>query len=245
VVSSVGTTSSVAIDPVNEVGKICNAFQLWHHIDAAFAGTALLLPEFRWMVQGLEFADSYVFNPHKWMFTNFDCSVLFVKDTDHWVRTFSLTPEYLRTTQDEHVNNYRDWGIQLGRRFRALKLWFVIRSYGLAGIRSKIREHIDLAKEAQDWIEEHPDLEVLVPNVLNTICFRYVGKSLSLEELNELNSNWMASVNASGKAFFTHTKLGGRYCIRWVIGQTDVERQSVAAAWQLLMEKLEEISKQI
>ncbi|WP_186757241.1 pyridoxal phosphate-dependent decarboxylase family protein [Echinicola salinicaeni] len=242
VVSALGTTSSTAIDPVKEIGEICDEFGLWHHIDAAYAGTALLLPECRWMMDDMVKADSYVFNPHKWMFTNFDCSVLYVKDVDQLVNTFSMTPEYLKTEQDEHVNNYRDWGVQLGRRFRALKLWFVIRSYGLEGIREKLRLHLFLSKKVANLVENHKNLEVLAPIPLNTICFRFVDKSLSQEQLNFLNAKWMQSVNATGKAFFTHTKLDGNYCIRWVIGQTDVSIKEIDRTWELLMEQLPELN---
>jgi aromatic-L-amino-acid/L-tryptophan decarboxylase len=238
VVSALGTTSSTAIDPIDKIGDICLKHQVWHHIDAAFAGTAALLPEFRWMIEGHEKADSYVFNPHKWMFTNFDCTVLFLKEPKYLVNTFSMTPEYLRTQQDEQVNNYRDWGIQLGRRFRALKLWFVIRHYGLKGLREKLRYHLELAQKAQEWILDHEDLEILAPVPLNTICFRYKKDLLSLEDLNDLNERWMNEVNSTGKAFFTHTKLNGKFAIRWVIGQTDVEERHIKNAWMLLLEKL-------
>ncbi|MBS9523401.1 aspartate aminotransferase family protein [Litoribacter alkaliphilus] len=238
VVSALGTTSSTAIDPIDKIGDICQKYSIWHHIDAAFAGTALLLPEFRWMNEGHEKADSYVFNPHKWMFTNFDCSVLFLKEPQHLIKTFSLTPEYLRTQLDEQVNNYRDWGIQLGRRFRALKLWFVIRHYGLNGLRKKLRHHLKLTKKAVEWIERHPNLEILAPVPLNTICFRFVETGLSTEKLNQLNEKWMAEVNQTGLAFFTHTKLDGKFVIRWVIGQTDVEETHIKNAWELLLEKM-------
>lgn len=240
VISAVGTTSSTAIDPVEEIAEVCSRYRLWHHIDAAYAGTALLLPEYQWMIRGHEMADSYVFNPHKWMFTNFDCSVLYLRNPDELVQTFSLTPEYLKTSQDEHVNNYRDWGIQLGRRFRALKLWIVIRSYGLEGIRKKLRHHLDLAKRIKTRIDEHPKLEILAPVPLNTICFRYTAPGLSLQDLNEINKKWMETANRTGKMFFTHTKLDNRYVIRWVIGQTDVQERHVDAAWSLLLSCLDE-----
>lgn len=236
VVSALGTTSSTAIDPIGAISKITKKYDVWHHIDAAYAGTALLLPEFQSLMEGHEDADSYVFNPHKWMFTNFDCTVLFLKKPDDLIKTFSLTPEYLRTQLDREVNNYRDWGIQLGRRFRALKLWFVIRSYGLKGIRQKLINHIDLAQKAKSWIESEADLEILAPIPFNTICFRHFDHSLSLEQLNAFNEKWMNEVNATGKVFFTHTKLEGKFVIRWVIGQTDVAEKHIQAAWVLLMD---------
>ena len=239
VISALGTTSSTAVDPVKEISEITNRYGLWHHIDAAFAGTALLLPEYQELIQGHKLADSYVFNPHKWMMTNFDCTVIFLKEPHYLVNTFSMNPEYLKTTQDQEVNNYRDWGIPLGRRFRALKLWFVIRSYGLEGLRAKLRAHIRLTQLAKKWLLENKSMEILAPVNFNTICFRYNNNEISREELNSINEKWMASVNATGKAFFSHTKLNGKYVIRWVIGQTDVEEKHIQAAWVLLQEQLE------
>ena len=244
VVSALGTTSSTAVDPIVEITQITRKHGIWHHIDAAFAGTALLLPEFQSLIKGHEFADSYVFNPHKWMFTNFDCTILYVREPKFLVNTFSMTPEYLKTNLDDEVNNYRDWGIQLGRRFRALKLWFVIRSYGLEGIREKLRKHLQLAQLAKSWIESMPQLEILAPVNFNTICFRYFDDGITDEKLNNLNESWMNSVNATGKAFFTHTKLDGKFVIRWVIGQADVEEKHIRNAWGLLLEKLEHTVEQ-
>jgi aromatic-L-amino-acid decarboxylase len=238
IVSALGTTSSTAVDPIGEISQIAHKYQIWHHIDAAFAGTALLLPEYQSLMEGHELADSYVFNPHKWMFTNFDCTIMYFKEPRYLVNTFSMTPEYLKTKLDEEVNNYRDWGIPLGRRFRALKLWFVIRSYGLEGIRAKIRNHIQLAHQAESWIEAHDNLEILAPVNFNTICFRYHTEPFSLEKENLINESWMARVNATGKAFFSHSKLDGKYVIRWVISQTDVSEKHIQNAWSLLLEQL-------
>lgn len=244
VISALGTTSSTAVDPIREISEICHTLDIWHHIDAAFAGTALLLPEFQKLIEGHELADSYVFNPHKWMFTNFDCTIMYLKEPRYLVNTFSMTPEYLKTNLDEEVNNYRDWGIPLGRRFRALKLWFVIRSYGLDGIRKKLRNHIDLAKNTEKLILAHGEMELLAPVNFNTICFRFSKEKLSLGEVNRFNERWMTRVNETGLAFFSHTKLDGKYVIRWVIGQTDVTEKHIQKAWSLLLENLEETKKE-
>ncbi|SDD28288.1 aromatic-L-amino-acid decarboxylase [Algoriphagus faecimaris] len=241
VVSALGTTSSTAVDPIDEITQITQKYGLWHHIDAAFAGTALLLPEFQHLIQGHQGADSYVFNPHKWMFTNFDCTVFFIREPQYLVNTFSLTPEYLKTQLDDQVNNYRDWGIQLGRRFRALKLWFVIRTYGMEGIRAKLRNHLVLAQKAKSWIENEADMEILAPVNFNTICFRMNPANLPSDQLNSLNESWMNRVNQTGKVFFSHTKLNGSYVIRWVIGQTDVQEKHIAAAWSLLKEEKQKL----
>ncbi|WP_026946200.1 pyridoxal phosphate-dependent decarboxylase family protein [Algoriphagus marincola] len=245
VVSALGTTSSTAVDPIGKISEITQKFGIWHHIDAAFAGTALLLPEFQSLIKGHEAADSYVFNPHKWMFTNFDCTVLFLKDPKDLVQTFSLTPEYLKTDLDKEVNNYRDWGIQLGRRFRALKLWFVIRSYGLNGIREKLRHHLMLTQKASQWIEETKGLEILAPVKFNTICFRQKLDSADQNAENQFNEKWMGAVNETGKAFFSHTKLNGKYVIRWVIGQTDVTEKHIESAWVLLLETRQKLLQEI
>ncbi|WP_297336410.1 pyridoxal-dependent decarboxylase [Algoriphagus sp.] len=244
VVSALGTTSSTAVDPIEEITQITQKYGLWHHIDAAFAGTALLLPEFQHLIKGHQRADSYVFNPHKWMFTNFDCTVFFIREPQYLVNTFSLTPEYLKTQLDDQVNNYRDWGIQLGRRFRALKLWFVIRTYGLEGIREKLRNHLDLTQKAKNWIENELGLEILAPVNFNTICFRMNLENHPEEKQNQLNENWMNRVNSTGKVFFSHTKLEGKFVIRWVIGQTDVEEKHIQSAWRLLLEEREKLLKE-
>lgn len=238
VISALGTTGSTAIDPIRTIGEICKKFDLWHHVDAAFAGTALILPEKRWMADGLEMADTYVFNPHKWMFVNFDCSVYFVKDTEALKKTFSITPEYLKTAQDDQVSNFRDWGIQLGRRFRALKLWFVIRNYGVNGLQEKIREHLELTEWFKKELENATDFEILAPVPLNTICFRYHPLRINdPEKLNMLNQKLIEKLNNTGKLFLTHTKLNGHFTLRIVIGQTNVEQSHVEDAWNLIQSK--------
>ncbi|MCB0634561.1 MAG: aspartate aminotransferase family protein, partial [Lewinella sp.] len=173
VVVALGTTGTVAVDPLPAIAEICRKYDIWLHIDAAYAGTALLLPEYHWMIEGVEQADSFVFNPHKWMFTNFDCSVYFVKNADILIRTFEILPEYLKTKTRGQVNDYRDWGIPLGRRFRALKLWFVLRSFGLEGIKEKLRMHIRLNEYFAKSMEQTPDFELITPPFLNFTCFRW------------------------------------------------------------------------
>ena len=230
--ATVGTTSSTAIDPLDPIGHIAEKHDVWLHVDAALAGTAAILPEFRWMLDGVERADSFCFNPHKWMLTNFDCCVMFCRDTERLVRTFSITPEYLKTDA-AGVIDYRDWGIPLGRRFRALKLWFVIRSYGLEGIRAYLREHIRLAQRFAEWIESDAAFEILAPHPLNTVCFRWIGDgSMDDPELDACNKKLLDDLNRSGKLFLTHTRLKGRFAIRLSIGQTYTTERHVHGAWE-------------
>ncbi|MFW5752100.1 MAG: pyridoxal phosphate-dependent decarboxylase family protein, partial [bacterium] len=241
VIATLGTTGTLTIDPLDKIANICRKYKTWLHVDAAFAGTALLLPEYRQMIKGIEQADSFVFNPHKWMFTNFDCSAYFVKDKETLIRTFEIMPEYLKTKADSLVNNYRDWGIQLGRRFRALKLWFVIRNYGVQGLQSKIRDHIDWAKKLAREIENHVDFELMIPVTLNVLCFRYNDGKLGSEVLNRFNEKLMHRVNQTGRAYFTHTKINGQYTIRMVIGQTHMEKENVLKAWKLIQDTVDEL----
>jgi aromatic-L-amino-acid decarboxylase len=243
VVAAVGTTSSLAVDPLRPIGEICMEHGIWLHVDAAMAGTAAILPEYRSIFDGAELADSFVFNPHKWMFTNFDCSAYFVKDPKHLITTFSIDPEYLKTDVDMKVKNYRDWGIQLGRRFRALKLWFVIRYYGIEGLQRKVRAHIELAREFAGWVEDHPDFELTAPQSLNLVCFRFnpTGKNLDEAELEKKNKELMDRLNKSGKMFLTHTKLQEKYTLRMSIGQTNVEKRHIVAAWELIKKTSEHL----
>lgn len=236
VVATVGTTSSTAMDPLRPIGEICDHHGLWLHVDAAMAGTAAILPEMRYILDGIEFADSFVFNPHKWMFTNFDCSAYFCKDPKALTSTFEILPEYLKTDADRQVKNFRDWGIPLGRRFRALKLWFVIRSFGVKGLQEKIRAHIELAKEFESWVREDPQFEVMAPVTINLVCFRYrpSNRTLSEEELEEINKALMDELNRSGKMFITHTKLKGKFTLRLCIAQTNTTRGHVQDAWNQL-----------
>ena len=237
VVAAIGTTGCTAIDPLAGIAEVTNEFKVWLHVDAAYAGTALLLPEYRWMIEGIEKADSFVFNPHKWMFTNFDCSAYFVKDREVLIRTFEILPEYLKTGNRGLVNDYRDWGIQLGRRFRALKLWFVIRSFGVIQLQEKIREHIEIARWFEKQVTEYPGFEILAPVTLSVVCFRFKPDGINdLENLNRTNETLMKQLNASGKLFLTHTKLNGKYTLRMSIAGTLTEQQHVEKAWELIKE---------
>lgn len=231
VCATVGTTSSNAIDPLPEIGPICRAEGAWLHVDAAMAGTAALCPEFRHIHAGLEFADSYCFNPHKWMFTNFDCDCFYVTDRAALIHTFSILPEYLRNkaTESGAVIDYRDWQIELGRRFRALKLWFVIRHYGVAGLRYHVRRHVGLTKQFARWVEEDARFELAVDPPLNLVCFRHVGGEAANQALLE-------RLNRSGALYLTHTRLQGRYTLRLCIGQTYTEARHVERAWRLIQE---------
>jgi aromatic-L-amino-acid/L-tryptophan decarboxylase len=240
VIATVGTTSSSAIDPLDKIGEICRRHDVWLHVDAAYAGTASVLPEKRWMFKGIEYADSFVFNPHKWMLTNFDCSAYFVKEPELLVRTFEIHPEYLKTGVDSQVKNYRDWGIALGRRFRALKLWFVLRYYGIEGIQEMVRKHIDLAHFFKDKVEESPSFELMAPVPLSLVCFR-LNDGRSDEELDKINQRLLAAVNQTGKLHMTHTTLKGKYVIRLCVASRTTEKQDVVRAWKLIDEKAREI----
>jgi aromatic-L-amino-acid decarboxylase len=229
VAATLGTTSSMAFDPLLEIGAICADQGLWLHVDAAMAGTASLCEEFRSLQAGLEQADSYCFNPHKWMFTNFDCDCFYVADRAALIRALSVLPEYLRNqaTASGAVFDYRDWQVPLGRRFRALKLWFVIRHYGVEGLQAHVRRHVELAREFARWVEGSADFELAAPPALNLVCFAHKAGDAATEAL-------LARLNASGKVFLSHTRLGGRYAIRMCIGQTHTEARHVRAAWDLI-----------
>jgi len=221
VVAAIGTTGTVAVDPLQEIAEICLKYKVWLHVDAAFAGTALLLPEYRSIVKGIEHADSLVFNPHKWMFVNFDCSLYYVKDTETLVRTFDILPEYLKTATHGQVNDYRDWGIPLGRRFRALKLWFVLRGFGLDGIRRRLREQIALNEYFAETISQSGQFVILRKPFLGFTLFRVNNEDDSITE------KLLAMVNASGKAYLSHTKVNGRYAIRFHSTQTYIQKEDI------------------
>ncbi|MFW6140133.1 MAG: pyridoxal phosphate-dependent decarboxylase family protein [Acidobacteriota bacterium] len=240
VIATSGTTSSSAIDPLDKIGKICQQHHLWFHVDAAYAGTAAVLPEKRWVLKGVEYADSFVFNPHKWMLTNFDCSAYFVKDPDALVKTFEIHPEYLKTGVDKEVKNFRDWGVALGRRFRALKLWFVLRYYGVEGIQEMVRKHIRLAQFFKSQVEENEHFELMAPVPLSLVCFR-LNDGSDEDRLDKINRKLLEEVNQTGKLHVTHTTLKGKYVIRMCIASRTTQEEDVKKAWKLIKEKAEEI----
>lgn len=242
VVATLGTTSSTAVDPLVPIGEICRRHGLWLHVDAAYAGTAAILPEKRWIIDGAEKADSFVFNPHKWMLTNFDCSAYFVKDPGALIRTFEIHPEYLKTGLDSQVKNFRDWGIPLGRRFRALKLWFVIRSYGVEGLRKIVGEHIRLAQLFKGWVEEHEAFELMAPVDFSLVCFR-LNDGRDEEALSDLNKQLLEGLNQTGKIFLTHTSLRKKYVLRMAIAARTTQERHVRDAWELITSKAAEILK--
>ncbi|MDH3458487.1 MAG: pyridoxal-dependent decarboxylase [Gemmatimonadota bacterium] len=237
VCATVGTTSVTAIDPVPAIGEICKHHGLWLHVDAALAGSAAICPEFRWVHDGVELADSYCFNPHKWLLTNFDCDCLYVADRETLIRALSVVPEYLRNvaTESGAVFDYRDWHVPLGRRFRALKLWFVLRHYGVDGLQRHIRHHVQLARTVAGWVRDDPAFELVAPVPLNLVCFRHRGDDAFNEAL-------LSQLNASGKLFLTHTKLGDHLVLRLAIGGTYTEQRHVQAAWDTIRASAQALS---
>lgn len=240
VAATIGTTSSNAMDPLLEIGAVAVKYGLWMHVDAAMSGTAALCPEYRHFFKGLEFADSYCFNPHKWMFTNFDCDCFYVKNRADLIRSLSILPEYLKNkaTESGAVIDYRDWQIPLGRRFRALKLWFVLRYYGISGLQFHIRRHVELAAKFESWIKAHPEFKVAAPRPLNLVCFYHVAG-------DEFNEKLLDKLNQSGKLFLTHTRLDGKFVIRMSIGQTFTEQLHVENAWKLITHYAEKLKEEM
>ncbi|MBD3223292.1 MAG: aspartate aminotransferase family protein [Caldithrix sp.] len=229
VAATVGTTSSNAMDPLEAIGDVCQAEDVWLHVDAAMSGTAAICPEFRTMHDGLHQADSYCFNPHKWMFTNFDADCFYVADRRALVQALSIHPEYLKNQASEsgEVFDYRDWQIPLGRRFRALKLWFVIRHYGIEGLQHHIRKHVDLARQFARWVQEAADFELAAPVPLNLVTFRHKSG-------DTVNQKLLQMINDSGKAYLTHTVLDGQYTLRLSVGQAFTEYEHVQNVWRLI-----------
>ncbi|MBV9334167.1 MAG: amino acid decarboxylase, partial [Candidatus Eremiobacteraeota bacterium] len=233
IVATVGTTSTTSVDPVRAIAEVAREQGIWLHVDAAYAGIAAIVPEFRYLLDGVELADSLVVNPHKWMFVPMDCSVLYVKNEGVVRQAFSLVPEYLTTPETEAVN-YMDYGLQLGRRFRALKLWFVLRHFGAEGIRQRLREHIALAQEFAQWVRAEPHWEVVAPHPLSVVCFRHTPPGLDEAQMEARNAAILEGVNKSGEVFLSHTKINGRYALRLAIGNLRTQRDDVEFAWDLL-----------
>ncbi|MGB7624407.1 MAG: pyridoxal-dependent decarboxylase [Terriglobia bacterium] len=241
VCATVGTTSTTSVDPVPAIAKICDRYNLWLHVDAAYAGSAAILPEKRDILAGCEHADSFVTNPHKWLFTPVDFSAFYTRQPDILRRAFSLVPEYLRTSSDDEVKNLMDYGVSLGRRFRALKFWFVVRAFGVSGLQARIREHLRLAQSLAGWIDQSPEFERLAPTPFSTVCFRAHPRGWEDEKkLNALNENVLERVNATGRAFLSHTKLNGMFTLRIAIGNLRTTEERLAETWALLNESLKQ-----
>ena len=232
VIPTVGTTSSSSVDPVDAIADICAKHDIWLHVDTAYAGSAAIVPEMREHFRGCERADSIVTNPHKWLFTPFDLSVLYCRDLGEMKKAFSLVPEYLKTSDESTVKNGMDYGIQLGRRFRALKLWFVMRYFGREGLIERIREHCRLARLFASWVEESADFEMLAPVPFALVCFRACPSGV--DDLDALNERMMNDINASGEAYLSHTKLDGKFTLRLSVGSIRVEEKHLVKVWELL-----------
>jgi aromatic-L-amino-acid decarboxylase len=243
VIATVGTTSTSSIDPVAAVAEVCAREELWLHVDAAYGGSAAVVPELRWILTGAERADSLVVNPHKWLFTPIDISVLYLRDPAVARRAFSLVPEYLVTPEGETVTNLMDYGPALGKRFRALKLWFVLRYFGAEGVAARIREHVRLARELAGWIDAEPFWERMAPAPLSLVVFRHRPPGLAEEEVDAHNERIMAAVNASGRIFISHTKLHGRVALRFAIGNIRTQHEHVRAAWDLLQRAAHDVAE--
>ena len=227
IVAAIGTTGTMAVDPLNKIVEISEKkLNIWLHVDAAYAGSALLLPEYQELITGIEKADSFVFNAHKWLFTNFDCSVYFVKDKNALVNTFEILPEYSNQKQTGLIN-HSNWGVPLGRRFRSLKLWFVMRYYGLEGLQNKLRFHIELAKWLENEIVKSSEFELVVPRSINLVCFHFKPqKPYSIKELNNISQELLHTLNATGPIYLTHTKINGIFTLRMSVGQTKYKTKS-------------------
>jgi aromatic-L-amino-acid decarboxylase len=237
-VATVGTTSTTSVDPVAEVADVCAAERLWLHVDSAYAGVAAMLPEHAEILAGADRADSLVVNPHKWLFTPFDLSAFFCRRMDVVRQAFALVPDYLKTP--DAARNLMDTGIQLGRRFRSLKLWMILRYFGAAGVRDRLRYHIALAQEFAAWVDAHPDFERLAPAPFSVVCFRAkpAGREWTETALTRLNESILTRVNATGEIFISHTVLGGRYTLRVAIGNLQTTDRHVRRAWELIQAAL-------
>ncbi len=239
IVATTGTTTTTALDPVEKIARVAREYNLWLHLDAAMAGSAMIVPECRWMWQGVEEADSLVINTHKWLGAAFDCSLYFVKDPEHLIRVMSTDPSYLKTSADGMVKNLRDWGIPLGRRFRALKLWFLIRAEGLSGLRARIRRDLENARWLAGVISSTRDWRVLAPVALQTICTRHEPSGSDGEALDRHTLDWVERVNRSGRGYLTPAILDGRWMVRISIGAEATEREHVESLWTLMRQEAE------
>jgi aromatic-L-amino-acid decarboxylase len=239
VVATAGTTSTTSVDPVGPIADICGRENIWLHVDAAYAGVMAMVPGFEWMRDGFDRADSLVVNPHKWLFVPFDLSVLFTRRMDVLERTFALTPDYLRTPDAGAVRNLMDTGVQLGRRFRSLKLWAVLRYFGAEGIRARLAEHVRLAQTFAAWVDADSDFERVAPAPFSVVCFRAAPAAVAPAELDVLNERLLARVNDSGEVFLSHTRLHGRFVLRLAVGNLRTEERHVRRAWEILRERLE------
>jgi aromatic-L-amino-acid decarboxylase len=237
VTACIGGTGTGAIDPLRAIGEICREYDIWLHVDAAWAGSALILPEYRDLLDGIEYVDSFVFNPHKWLMTNFDCTAFYVRDTEALERTLALVPEFLKSREADAITDYQNWSVPLGRRFRALKLWFVIRSYGVSGLQDRIRRHIELAGLLFDQVSGAPDFDIVSPLRLALFSFRYHPPGIDDEAaLDALNEKLLNALNDSGDLYLTQNRVRGRYAIRFSVGQTNTEERHIDAAWAKIRE---------
>ena len=234
VVATVGTTSTTSIDPVPAIADVCQAEGLWLHVDAAYGGSAAVEPSLRHVLDGCDRADSLVVNPHKWLFVPVDLSVLYTRKPEVLRAAFSVVPEYLRTAEETVAPNFMDYGVSLGRRFRALKLWMVMRAFGQEGLAARIREHVRLARSFRSWVEADPGFEVVAPSPFSVVCFRARFAGVPAEEEDRRNQELMDAVNATGEAYLSHTKLAGRTVLRLAIGNIRTEERHVRRAWDLL-----------
>ena len=239
IVATTGTTTTTALDPIAACAELAHQEGLWLHVDAALAGSAMILPECRWMWQGIEGADSLVINPHKWLGAAFDCTLYFVRDPEHLVRVMGTNPSYLQSAADNRVKNYRDWGIPLGRRFRALKLWTLIRQQGVTGLQARLRRDLANAQWLAEQVGVRPNWQLLAPVPLQTVCLRHTPPGLEGEALDKHTLAWVDRVNRSGGAYLTPATLEGRWMVRVSIGAHTTEREDVAEAWRLICETAE------
>ncbi|HEX2984279.1 MAG TPA: pyridoxal-dependent decarboxylase, partial [Ignavibacteriales bacterium] len=243
VVATVGTTSFTSIDPVSEIAEVCKKENMWLHVDASFGGCAAIIPEMRHVLDGCEMADSLIMNPHKWMFTPVDVSILFTSKRSVLKQAFSLVPEYLKTQTEGEVDNYMDYGIALGRRFRSLKLWLVIKYFGESGLADRLRENIRLGGLFKSYVEKSPIFELIAPVPFSVVCFRAKPEGYSEDELNALNQKLMDSVNADGDIFISHTKIKDKLVLRFVIANLRMEERHIRSAWDVFNKKLEILLK--